>query len=94
MRNLFASIYAQRQITKYDPNVGGLILVDASALGFQNVTDSSGHVIYPADAFLYGGRAYTDCRKPSAHRSPARMMDDTAGRRLPPAPEGQEYMAT
>ena len=58
LRNLFASVYAQRQITKYDPNIGGLILVDASALGFQNVTDASGHVIYPADAFLYGGRAY------------------------------------
>jgi outer membrane receptor protein involved in Fe transport len=58
LRNLFASIYAQRQITKYDPDVGGLILVDARAIGFQNVTDPSGHVIYPADAFLYGGRAY------------------------------------
>ena len=58
LRNLFASMYFQRQITKYDPNVGGLILVDAQALGFQNVTDASGHVIYPADAFLYGGRAY------------------------------------
>ena len=58
LRNLFASVYAQRQITKYDPNVGGLILVDARALGFQDVTDAGGHVIYPADAFLYGGRAY------------------------------------
>ena len=58
LSNLFASFYALRQITKYEPNVGGLILVDASALGFQDVTDSGGHVVYPAQAFLYGGRAY------------------------------------
>jgi iron complex outermembrane receptor protein len=58
LRNLFASGYAQRQITKYDPNVGGLMLVDARALGFQDVTDAAGHVIYPAEAFLYGGRSY------------------------------------
>jgi iron complex outermembrane recepter protein len=58
LRNLFASVYAMRQITKYDPNVGGLILVDARALGFQDVTDAAGHVVYPAEAFLYGGRAY------------------------------------
>jgi outer membrane receptor protein involved in Fe transport len=58
LRNLFASVYALHQITKYDPNIGGLLLVDAGAIGFQNVTDASGQVIYPADAFLYGGRAY------------------------------------
>jgi iron complex outermembrane receptor protein len=58
LRNLFASVYATRQITKYDPNIGGLMLVDARALGFQDVTDGAGRVVYPAEAFLYGGRAY------------------------------------
>jgi outer membrane receptor protein involved in Fe transport len=57
-RNLFVSLYGLHQVTKYDPNVGGLILVDARALGFQDVTDAAGHVVYPAEAFLYGGRAY------------------------------------
>ena len=27
-------------------------------LGFQDVVDASGNVIYPAEAFLYGGRAF------------------------------------
>jgi outer membrane receptor protein involved in Fe transport len=31
--------------------------VDARTLGFQDVLDSQGNVIYPAEAFLYGGRA-------------------------------------
>jgi outer membrane receptor protein involved in Fe transport len=55
--NLFASVYATHQRTKFDPNVGGALLVDARTLGFQDVLDSNGNVIYPAEAFLYGGRA-------------------------------------
>jgi len=31
--------------------------VDARALGFRDVLDAQGNVIYPAEAFLYGGRA-------------------------------------
>jgi iron complex outermembrane receptor protein len=31
--------------------------VDARMLGFQDVTDAQGNVIYPAEAFLYGGRS-------------------------------------
>jgi outer membrane receptor protein involved in Fe transport len=58
LRNLSASLYALRQITKYDPNIGGLELVNARALGFEDVRNSAGQVIYPAEAFLYGGRAY------------------------------------
>jgi outer membrane receptor protein involved in Fe transport len=57
MPNLFASLYATHQRTKFDPNAGGAILVDARTLGFQDVLDSSGNVIYPAEAFLYGGRS-------------------------------------
>jgi iron complex outermembrane recepter protein len=30
--------------------------VDARTLGFQDVLDADGNVIYPAEAFLYGGR--------------------------------------
>jgi outer membrane receptor protein involved in Fe transport len=49
--------YALHQVTRYTPNVGGLIQVDARALGFNDVVDANGKVIYPAEAFLYGGRA-------------------------------------
>ena len=55
--NLFASIYATYQRTKFDPNIGGALLVDARTIGFQDVLDASGNVIYPAEAFLYGGRS-------------------------------------
>jgi hypothetical protein len=55
--NLFASVYAMHQRTKFDPNLGGALLVDARTLGFQDVRDAHGNVIYPAEAFLYGGRS-------------------------------------
>jgi outer membrane receptor protein involved in Fe transport len=57
LNNLFLSLYALNQVTNYHPNVGGTILVDARALGFQDVLDANGNVIYPAEAFLYGGRS-------------------------------------
>jgi outer membrane receptor protein involved in Fe transport len=50
------SLYALRRHTRYTPNVGGLVQVDARALGFVDVLDANGRVIYPAEAFLYGGR--------------------------------------
>jgi outer membrane receptor protein involved in Fe transport len=55
--NVFASVYAMHQRTKFDPNLGGALLVDARTLGFQDVVDAQGNVIYPAEAFLYGGRS-------------------------------------
>jgi len=55
-RNLFLSVYALRQTTRYTPNVGGNIQVDARAVGFVDVYDDAGNLIYPAEAFLYGGR--------------------------------------
>jgi iron complex outermembrane receptor protein len=55
--NLFASVYATHQRTKFDPNTGGALLVDARTLGFQDIRDANGNVIYPAEAFLYGGRS-------------------------------------
>jgi iron complex outermembrane recepter protein len=56
-RNLFLSGYALSQSTRFDPNVGAVQLVDARTLGFQDVRDAQGNVIYPAEAFLYGGRS-------------------------------------
>jgi outer membrane receptor protein involved in Fe transport len=56
-RNLFLSAYAMHQVTRYDPNAGSAQVVDARTLGFQDVLDAAGNVVYPAEAFLYGGRA-------------------------------------
>jgi hypothetical protein len=33
------------------------LLVDARTLGFEDVRDPYGNVVYPAEAFLYGGRS-------------------------------------
>jgi iron complex outermembrane recepter protein len=57
LRNFFVSLYALHQQTVFDPNVGSTQLVDARTLGFQDVVDAQGNVIYPAEAFLYGGRS-------------------------------------
>jgi iron complex outermembrane receptor protein len=56
VRNLFLSLYGLHQTTRFDPNMGTVQLVDARTLGFQDVLDDQGNVIYPAEAFLYGGR--------------------------------------
>jgi len=56
-KNLLLSLYTIKQTTDYTPNVGGSIQVDARALGFKDVLDANGNVVYPAEAFLYGGRA-------------------------------------
>ena len=56
-KDLYLSLYTLRQFTKYDPNVGTTQLIDARTLGFQDVLDANGNVIYPAEAFLYGGRS-------------------------------------
>lgn len=58
MENLLVSVYGLNQETKFNPNGGGDIMVDARTLGFQDVLDADGNVVYPAEAFLYGGRAY------------------------------------
>jgi iron complex outermembrane receptor protein len=52
-----ASFYTLSQKTVYNPNNGGTMLVDARVLGFQDIKDATGRVIYPAEAFLYGGRS-------------------------------------
>jgi hypothetical protein len=53
----FTSFYITGSETKFQPNGGGNILVDARLLGFQDVLDADGNVVYPAEAFLYGGRS-------------------------------------
>jgi outer membrane receptor protein involved in Fe transport len=56
---VFLSFYALRQRTEFQSVTGGgNFLVNASVLGFQDVVDANGNVIYPAEAFLYGGRAF------------------------------------
>jgi hypothetical protein len=56
LQNFLLSLQALRQATQYKPNRGASILVDAGTLGFNDVVDANGNVIFPADAFLYGGR--------------------------------------
>ncbi len=52
------SLYALRQTTVFSPNRGGPMMIDARALGFQDVVDpQTGAIVYPAEAFLYGGQA-------------------------------------
>jgi outer membrane receptor protein involved in Fe transport len=59
-KDLFVSAFAIYQKAKYlDLPVSANINIDARTLGFQDVVDPvSGDVIYPAEAFLYGGRAF------------------------------------
>jgi outer membrane receptor protein involved in Fe transport len=58
-RNVFLSFYALRQRTEFQSVTGGgNFLVNARVLGFQDVLDADGNVLYPAEAFLYGGRAF------------------------------------
>ena len=57
IRSLLLSFYYLDQTTRFDPNLGSVQLVDARTLGFQDVLDAQGNVIFPAEAFLYGGRA-------------------------------------
>lgn len=57
IRGLNVSLFGVKQETKFSPNKGGQFLVDARFLGFQDVVDpATGQVIFPAEAFLYGGR--------------------------------------
>jgi outer membrane receptor protein involved in Fe transport len=55
---LFVSMYAVHQRTRFLPNSGDNILVDARTLGFTDIRDDTGKVLYPAEAYLYGGRSF------------------------------------
>jgi outer membrane receptor protein involved in Fe transport len=50
------ALFGQKETTKYTPNIGGTELIDGRFMGFMDVTDAAGNVIFPAEAFLYGGR--------------------------------------
>ncbi len=56
--NALLSVFGLAQKTKFTFGTGANIMVDARALGFKDVLDADGNVIYPAEAFLYGGRAF------------------------------------
>lgn len=57
-KRFFVTAYALKQETEFKPNSGGTLLVDARTLGFKDVVDpATGKVVYPAEAFLYGGRS-------------------------------------
>jgi outer membrane receptor protein involved in Fe transport len=58
--DIFLSAFAIYQKAEYlDVPVSANINIDARTLGFQDVVDpTTGEVIYPAEAFLYGGRAF------------------------------------
>lgn len=55
-KGLNLALFGQKQLTKYAPNIGGQELIDGRFMGFVDIVDGSGNVIYPAEAFLYGGR--------------------------------------
>jgi outer membrane receptor protein involved in Fe transport len=57
MKGLNISLFGQKETTKYTPNIGGTELIDGRFMGFTDIKDSAGNVIFPAEAFLYGGRA-------------------------------------
>lgn len=57
-KSFFLTAYVMHSLTEFTPNGGDTILVDARTLGFKDVIDpATGAVIYPAEAFLYGGRS-------------------------------------
>lgn len=56
--SFFVTAYFLKQKTLFAPNRGGNQRIDARLVGFQDITDpNTGEVIYPAEAFLYGGHA-------------------------------------
>lgn len=56
-RSFSLSAYALAQKTVYDPVRTGTIWINAEWLGFKDVVDpATGRVIYPANAFGYGGK--------------------------------------
>jgi len=57
-RNVFVSVFALKQKSDYIFASNGNIAFDGRMLGFQDVVDpTTGEVIYPAEAFIYGGKA-------------------------------------
>ena len=60
-RDVFVSVFALLQESDYIFASNGNIAFDGRMLGFQDVVDpATGEVIYPAEAFIYGGKAQID----------------------------------
>jgi outer membrane receptor protein involved in Fe transport len=55
-KGMTVALFGQQETTKFTPNRGGQELLDGRAMGFMDIVDAAGNVIYPAEAFLYGGR--------------------------------------
>ena len=55
-KGLNIALFGQQETTQYSPNIGGTELIDGRFMGFQDIKDAAGNVIFPAEAFLYGGR--------------------------------------
>jgi hypothetical protein len=56
-RDVFVSVFALKQKSDYIFASNGNIQMDGRMLGFQDVVDPvTGAVIYPAEAFIYGGK--------------------------------------
>lgn len=55
-RGLNVGLFGIKETTEYLFDNGGTNLIDARTLGFQDVLNPDGSVLYPAEAFLYGGR--------------------------------------
>jgi outer membrane receptor protein involved in Fe transport len=57
-RNVFVSAYALWQKAEYVVDAAATIGLDARALGFMDVVDPvTGELLYPAEAYFYGGKA-------------------------------------
>jgi iron complex outermembrane receptor protein len=56
MKGFNVALFGQQETTQYSPNIGGTELIDGRFMGFMDVKDSAGNVIFPAEAFMYGGR--------------------------------------
>jgi hypothetical protein len=57
-RDVFVSVFGLMQESDYIFASNGNIAFDGRMLGFQDVVDpTTGEVIYPAEAFIYGGKA-------------------------------------
>ncbi len=56
--SFYMTAYFLKQKTLFTPNRGGNQRIDGRLMGFEDITDpNTGEVIFPAEAFLYGGHA-------------------------------------
>lgn len=56
-KNFYASLFGVVQKTVLLPGNGQWARIHGETLGFEDIVDGNGNVIYPAEAFTWGGRA-------------------------------------